>query len=153
MLWSLSQMPAATHLPVPVDGIRPSQIADTFGAPRGGDRSHAGIDIFARRGTPVRSATAGVIADVRDGGLGGRQVWVIGPARERYYYAHLENWAEGLARGQVVQAGDLLGQVGDSGNARARRTCTGASTAPTAHATRCRCADSPARMNNRPICS
>ncbi|MBS9727291.1 hypothetical protein, partial [Stutzerimonas stutzeri] len=44
MLWSLSQMPAATHLPVPVDGIRPSQIADTFGAPRGGDRSHAGID-------------------------------------------------------------------------------------------------------------
>ena len=118
MLWSLSQMPAATHLPVPVDGIRPSQIADTFGAPRGGDRSHAGIDIFARRGTPVRSATAGVIADVRDGGLGGRQVWVIGPARERYYYAHLENWAEGLARGQVVQAGDLLGQVGDSGNAR-----------------------------------
>jgi murein DD-endopeptidase MepM/ murein hydrolase activator NlpD len=45
-------------------------------------------------------------------------VWVIGPARERYYYAHLEDWAEGLARGQVVQAGDLLGEVGDSGNAK-----------------------------------
>lgn len=118
MLWSLSRMPPATTLPVPVDGVRPRQIADTFGAPRGRDRSHAGIDIFAKRGTPVRSATVGVIADVREGGLGGRQVWVIGPGRERYYYAHLERWAEGLARGQVVQAGDLLGQVGDSGNAQ-----------------------------------
>ncbi|HEL3781239.1 M23 family metallopeptidase [Stenotrophomonas forensis] len=118
MLWTLSQMPAATALPVPVEGVRPRQIADTFGAPRGRDRTHAGIDIFARRGTPVRSATVGVIADVREGGLGGRQVWVIGPARERYYYAHLEDWADGLARGQIVQPGDLLGHVGDSGNAK-----------------------------------
>jgi len=67
---------------------------------------------------PVRSVTAGVIADVSERGLGGRQVWVIGPGRERYYYAHLEDWAEGLARGQVVQAGQLLGHVGDSGNAK-----------------------------------
>ncbi|EED37536.1 peptidase [Stenotrophomonas sp. SKA14] len=118
MLWTLAQMPAATVLPVPVEGVRPRQIADTFGAPRGRDRTHAGIDIFARRGTPVRSATVGVIADVREGGLGGRQVWVIGPARERYYYAHLEDWAEGLARGQIVRPGDLLGHVGDSGNAK-----------------------------------
>ncbi|MGG2102297.1 M23 family metallopeptidase [Stenotrophomonas sp. NRRL B-14846] len=118
LLWTLSRMPAATQLPVPVDGVRPRQIADTFGAPRGRDRSHAGIDIFAKRGTPVRSATAGVVVDVSDRGLGGRQVWVIGPGRERYYYAHLEDWAEGLSRGQVVQAGDLLGNVGDSGNAK-----------------------------------
>lgn len=122
MLWSLTRMPPATQLPVPVDGVRPRQIADTFGAPRGSNRSHAGIDIFASRGTPVRSATVGVIADVREGGLGGRQVWVIGPARERYYYAHLDDWAEGLARGQVVQPGDLLGHVGDSGNARGTPT-------------------------------
>ena len=118
MLWTLSRMPAATALPVPVQGVRPRQIADTFGAPRGGDRTHAGIDIFARRGTPVRSATPGVVADVSERGLGGRQVWVIGPARERYYYAHLESWADGLARGQVVRPGDLLGHVGDSGNAK-----------------------------------
>ena len=118
MLWTLARMPAATALPVPVQGVRPRQIADTFGAPRGGDRTHAGIDIFARRGTPVRSATPGVVADVSERGLGGRQVWVIGPARERYYYAHLESWADGLARGQVVRPGDLLGHVGDSGNAK-----------------------------------
>lgn len=118
MLWTLARMPPATQLPVPVDGVRPRQIANTFGAPRGRDRSHAGIDIFAKRGTAVRSVTAGVVVDVRERGLGGRQVWVIGPGRERYYYAHLDDWAEGLARGQVVQAGDLLGHVGDSGNAK-----------------------------------
>ncbi|WP_432824057.1 M23 family metallopeptidase [Stenotrophomonas indicatrix] len=118
MLWTLSRMPPATQLPVPVDGVRPRQIADTFGAPRGRDRTHAGIDIFGKRGTPVRSATPGVVADIRDSGLGGRQVWVIGPGRERYYYAHLEDWADGLARGQVVQPGVLLGHVGDSGNAK-----------------------------------
>ena len=92
----------------------------------------------------MRSATPGVIADVREGGLGGRQVWVIGPGRERYYYAHLEDWAEGLARGQVVQAGDLLGHVGDSGNAKGTpRICTGASTAPTVPAIRCHCCADP----------
>ncbi|HIE5098309.1 M23 family metallopeptidase [Stenotrophomonas maltophilia] len=118
MLWTLSRMPPATALPVPVEGVHRRQIADTFGAARGRDRTHAGIDIFAKRGTPVRSATPGVIADVSERGLGGRQVWVIGPGRERYYYAHLQRWADGLARGQVVQPGDRLGEVGDSGNAK-----------------------------------
>jgi len=117
-LWTVSRMPAPSALPVPVEGGAARRIADTFGAPRGRDRTHAGVDIFAKRGTPVRSAGPGVVADIRDGGLGGRQVWVLGPARERYYYAHLEGWREGLARGEVVEAGTLLGYVGDSGNAK-----------------------------------
>ena len=116
-LWELSRMPAPTSLPVPVEGVAVRRIADTFGAPRGRDRSHAGVDIFAKRGTPVRSAAAGVVVAVRDSGLGGRQVWVLGPARERYYYAHLEDWREGLAEGEVVSEGTVLGYVGDSGNA------------------------------------
>ena len=116
-MWELSRMPAPTTLPVPVDGVAARRIADTFGAPRGRDRTHAGVDIFAKRGTPVRSAAPGVVVAVRDSGLGGRQVWVIGPARERYYYAHLEDWREGLAEGEVVSEGTVLGYVGDSGNA------------------------------------
>lgn len=120
--WDLSRMPPASALPVPVDGVRARAIADTFGAPRGRDRRHAGVDIFAKRGTPVRSATLGIVASIRDSGLGGRQVWILGPGRERYYYAHLEDWAPGLQAGDIVLAGDRIGGVGDSGNARGTPT-------------------------------
>ena len=116
--WELSRMAPPDTLPVPVQGVRASRIADTFGAPRGNGRSHAGVDIFAKRGTPVVSATRGIVAAVRDGGLGGRQVWIIGPARERHYYAHLEDWQAGLEAGDLVGPGDPLGTVGTSGNAR-----------------------------------
>lgn len=117
-LWTLSRQPPPSALPVPVEGVTARRIADTFGAPRGRERTHAGVDIFARRGTAVRSAGDGVVVDIREGGLGGRQVWVLGAARERYYYAHLEGWREGLVRGEVVSAGTVLGYVGDSGNAK-----------------------------------
>ncbi|CAN7197356.1 M23 family metallopeptidase [Pseudoxanthomonas sp. LjRoot168] len=118
MLWDISRAPAPTALPVPVEGVRARQVADTFGAPRGRDRTHQGVDIFARRGTPVVSATRGIVVSIRDGGLGGKQVWVLGPGRERHYYAHLDDWAPGLADGQVVHPGDVLGFVGTTGNAR-----------------------------------
>ena len=78
----------------------------------------ARLDIFAARGTPVGSTTRGVVSAVRESGLGGRQVWVLGPALERHYYAHLDDWREGLAVGDVVLPGDVLGYVGDTGNAR-----------------------------------
>ena len=117
-LWELSRLPPPTVLPVPVAGVRATRIGETFGAPRGRDRSHAGIDIFAARGTPVTSTTRGVVVSIREGGLGGRQVWVLGPAAQRHYYAHLDAWAEGLREGNVVQAGDVLGVVGNTGNAR-----------------------------------
>ncbi|GGD36691.1 M23 family metallopeptidase [Pseudoxanthomonas indica] len=117
-LWEVSRLPPASTLPVPVEGVRARAIADTFGAPRGRDRTHAGVDIFAARGTPITSSTRGVVVAVRDGGLGGRQVWVLGPARERYYYAHLQDWAPALAVGDVVDVGTTLGSVGTSGNAR-----------------------------------
>jgi len=118
MLWDISWAPAATALPVPVQGVRARQIADTFGAPRGSDRTHQGVDIFAKRGTPIVSATRGIVVSIRDGGLGGKQVWVLGPGRERHYYAHLDDWATDLSDGQVVQPGDVLGFVGTTGNAR-----------------------------------
>lgn len=118
MMWTLARLSPPTALPVPVEGVAARQIADTFGAPRGRDRRHAGVDIFAARGTPVRSATAGIVVDLRDSGLGGRQVWVLGPAQERYYYAHLDDWRAGIARGEVVDTHTVLGYVGDSGNAK-----------------------------------
>lgn len=117
LLWTLSRMPPATQLPVPVDGVRPRQIADTFGAPRGRDRSHAGIDIFAKRGTPVLSATEGVVTRIGENTLGGQVVWVMGPGRQMHYYAHLDGYAD-IRRGQLVAPGDVLGFVGNTGNAK-----------------------------------
>ena len=67
---------------------------------------------------PVRSATRGVVARIGDHGIGGRHVWVIGPGGERHYYAHLDRWAPGLHAWQRVARGDVLGFVGNSGNAR-----------------------------------
>lgn len=116
--WELSRLPRPAALPVPVQGVAATRIADTYGAPRGRDRTHQGVDIFAKRGTPVRSSTRGLVLSVRESGLGGRQVWVLGPGGERHYYAHLDDWAPGLAANRVVAAGDALGIVGDSGNAR-----------------------------------
>lgn len=118
MLWDISRASPPIELPVPVQGVRARQIADTFGAPRGRDRTHQGVDIFAKRGTPIVSATRGIVVSVRDGGLGGKQVWVLGPGRERHYYAHLDDWAADLSTGQVVQPGDVLGYVGTTGNAQ-----------------------------------
>ncbi|AKC87648.1 peptidase [Pseudoxanthomonas suwonensis] len=117
-LWELSRLPPPASLPVPVQGVAAGRIADTFGAPRGADREHAGVDIFAARGTPVVSTTRGVVVAIRERGLGGRQVWVYGPAGEHHYYAHLDNWAPALAEGDVVQPGTVLGTVGNTGNAR-----------------------------------
>jgi len=118
MGWELSRMPPPEALSMPGREVQASRIADTFGAPRGADRSHEGVDIFAPRGTDVLSATPGIVAAIREGGLGGRQVWVIGPAGERHYYAHLDDWTEGLETGDVVLPGTPLGTVGDTGNAR-----------------------------------
>lgn len=115
---ALSAASAPETLPMPVDGVRASRVADTYGAPRGRDRQHEGVDIFAPRGRTVRSTTDGLVVGVRESGLGGKQVWVLGPGRQRHYYAHLDGFADLLEVGDLVRAGDALGIVGDTGNAR-----------------------------------
>ena len=83
----------------------------------GGVRDHRGIDIFAPRGTPVVSATGGWVSGVQTTPLGGRVVWVWDPSGGRsLYYAHLDEQL--VTAGQRVAAGDLLGRVGNTGNAR-----------------------------------
>ena len=116
--WRLWRLPTPDTLPVPVQGVAARRIADTWGAGRSGGRRHEGTDIFAARGTPVTSATRGIVVRISDSGLGGRQVWVLGPGGERHYYAHLDDWTPGLHVYQVVRPGDRLGSVGDTGNAR-----------------------------------
>jgi peptidoglycan LD-endopeptidase LytH len=105
------------ELPIPVAGVKPGQLYDSFGAPRGNHRLHQGIDIFARRGTPVSSATDGIVAFVGQNSLGGNVVFTVGPAFSLLYYAHLDRFS-GFRPGDIIRQGDVLGYVGDSGNAR-----------------------------------
>lgn len=109
-----SPTPAARSLPNPLPG---RGLTDTWGGARSGGRRHEGIDIFAPRGTPIHAATRGVVLNVGPNGLGGRTVMILGPGGQRHYYAHLDRYAD-LAEGQWIKAGDVVGYVGDSGNAR-----------------------------------
>lgn len=78
---------------------------------------HRGVDIFADFGTPVRATTAGVVTRIAGTGPGGNSVTVLGGDDTTYYFAHLLSPAEGLAVGQSVELGTLLGYVGNTGNA------------------------------------
>jgi murein DD-endopeptidase MepM/ murein hydrolase activator NlpD len=118
---SLCLEKSPVRLPMPVSGVRPVQVADTFGAPRSGGRRHEGIDIFAPRHTPIHSTTEGLVVSFGENRLGGRSVRVLGPGAQWHYYAHLETYGV-LRVGQRVPAGYVLGTVGDSGNARGTPT-------------------------------
>ena|GEM_PF-472465 len=99
----------------PVDG--PVSFSDTWGAPRSGGRTHKGVDMSAARGTPLVAMETGRISRLSNSTLGGLSVYLQGNSGDIYYYAHMDSWADGLAGGQRVSAGDLLGTVGTTGNA------------------------------------
>lgn len=105
------------NLKVPVLGVAVSQLSDTWGDARSNGRTHEGIDIMAPRGTPVISPTKAVVSEIGYGALGGNYVYTINPDGERFYFAHLDGYAEGLVKGKVLEAGDVIGYVGNTGNA------------------------------------
>ena len=102
----------------PVSGRDERAARSFWGASRDrGARSHQGVDIFAARGTPVVAATGGVVTSVGENRLGGKVVWVVEPGRRwSFYYAHLDRQL--VRPGTRVTAGDTLGLVGNTGNAR-----------------------------------
>ncbi len=105
-------------LTFPVAGENKSAIRSVFGDPRdGGRRDHEGIDIFAPRGTSVLAVADGIITNVSETNIGGRVVWQRDVVRGvEYYYAHLES--QSVRPGQHVRAGEMIGRVGNTGNAR-----------------------------------
>lgn len=105
-------------LAVPVVNVARSQITDTWGQARSEGRAHHGTDIMAPGGTPVLAAGAGMIEKLFQSRLGGTTLYERSTDRRwTYYYAHLAGYAPGLHEGQQVQAGQLLGFVGDTGDA------------------------------------
>lgn len=104
-------------LEFPVHGHDTTAVRSWYGDPRdGGRRRHEGLDIFAPRHTPVIAAADGVVRSTRSNRLGGNVVWLRDTLGRSHYYAHLERQA--VERGDRVQAGDTIGFVGNSGNAR-----------------------------------
>lgn len=104
--------PSAQSLPNPVRGQR---FVNTWGAARSGGRRHQGVDIFAEKGTPVRSTTDGIVVKAGHNLLGGKIVRIQGPGAG-HYYAHLKSKKVKLF--QRVKAGQIIGTVGKTGNAR-----------------------------------
>lgn len=104
---------------LPVAGVRPEQLTDTFAEARsGGARVHDAIDIMAPRGTPVIAAAGGTVEKLFTSKAGGLTVYVRSPDRRTItYYAHLDAYVRGLREGQAIGAGQQIGTVGATGNA------------------------------------
>src|SRR4051794_38555515 len=100
---------------------KPYTFGEDFGDPRlpGTPEAHfhMGCDVLAAEGTELYAAERGVITSMLGGGLGGTGLFLKGESGTSYYYAHLSAYAEGLHVGQVVDAGDLVGYVGHTGDA------------------------------------
>jgi murein DD-endopeptidase MepM/ murein hydrolase activator NlpD len=107
-------------LAVPVDGVRPEELVDTFTQARaGGARRHDAIDIMSPVGRAVVSVAPGTVEKMFfSKGGGGITVYVRSDDGQwMFYYAHLDAYARGLREGQRVERGTPLGTVGVSGNA------------------------------------
>ena len=104
---------------LPVFGIERRTLVPTFNAPRGGGaRVHEALDIMAPRGTPVFAADSGTIVKLFASKPGGTTIYQFDPTGTYcYYYAHLDQYAPGLAQGAGVERGQTIGYVGSTGNA------------------------------------
>ena len=103
---------------VPVEGVSPRELRDSFNDPRGEGRTHRATDILAPRGTPVLAAIAGTVIRMRQNAAGGTTAYLIDESRRYiYYYAHLDHYSDSMTEGLIVPQGFVIGYVGTSGNA------------------------------------
>lgn len=111
-----SRVSAGQVLRIPTPWVCPVSGARYFndwGFPRSGQRTHTGNDLFARRGTPVRAPVGGTVSQVT-GSIGGKQFILVGDDGNKYTGSHMDAFD---ASGRV-DAGTVIGTVGDTGNAR-----------------------------------
>jgi len=104
-------------LEIPVEGVRPDELRDTYAEGRGG-HAHEAIDIMAPRRTPVVAVDNGRIEKLFTSKAGGLTIYQFDPSSTfSYYYAHLDSYANGIREGAQVRRGDVIGYVGTTGNA------------------------------------
>lgn len=105
------------HIPV-LFGVTLRDVFPNFGDPRdGGSRTHEGLDFMAILGTPIVSPTEAVVTRVGEGNSAGTYVYTANPGGESFRYMHLDAVAD-IEAGDVLQKGDIIGMVGDTGNAK-----------------------------------
>ncbi|HEX6285744.1 MAG TPA: M23 family metallopeptidase [Pyrinomonadaceae bacterium] len=103
---------------IPVAGVRPDQLWDTFSDSRSEGRTHDAIDIMAPADTPVLAAADGTIQKLWLSERGGTSIYQVDAAQKLiFYYAHLSRYADGLTEGKQVRQGEVIAYVGDTGNA------------------------------------
>lgn len=103
---------------IPVAGVRPDQLLDTFSDSRSEGRTHDAIDIMAPAETPVLAAADGTIQKLWLSERGGTSIYQLsGDQKMIFYYAHLARYADGLTEGKQVRQGETIAFVGDTGNA------------------------------------
>lgn len=108
-------------LSMPLRGLTAAQLRDTFHEARGGERTHEALDILAPAGTPVLAVADGHVEKLFESVRGGLTIYQFDPGkRYAYYYAHLQGYAPGLAEGQALRRGQVIGYVGSTGNADAK---------------------------------
>ena len=103
---------------IPVAGVKPEQLQDTFADARSEGRPHDAIDIPAAAGTPVVAAADGQIVKLFQSERGGTTIYQLSANKKLiFYYAHLQSYADGLYEGKMVRQGEVIAYVGDTGNA------------------------------------
>jgi murein DD-endopeptidase MepM/ murein hydrolase activator NlpD len=108
----------ALGLLIPVQGVLAASLVDTYEQARGQGRRHDAIDIMAPRGTPVLASSDGVVMKLFRSVRGGITLYELAPDRRTiYYYAHLDRYAPGMVEGRALRRGEVLGYVGDTGDA------------------------------------
>jgi peptidoglycan LD-endopeptidase LytH len=106
------------QLMVPVVGVSPRSLRDSFNDARDGGRTHRALDILAPRGTPVVAAIDGEVVRLTQNTAGGLTVYLTDDERRYiYYYAHLDRYSDQILQTVRVKQGLLIGYVGTSGNA------------------------------------
>ncbi len=99
-------------------GVTLEDLEENFGDARGGGtRSHEGLDIVAPEGTPIASPTDAIVMRTGNGSSSGLYVRTMNPGGEQFVYMHLAAIADGLSAGDIIERGDIVGFVGNTGNA------------------------------------
>ena len=111
---------SAGKLMIPVVGVKPENLQDTYTQSRSGGRVHNAIDIMAPGGAPVVAVADGEIAKFFDSERGGITIYQLSADKKYiYYYAHLQRRADNLKEKDFVRQGTVIGYVGDTGNSGA----------------------------------